>query len=643
MPPSGPPSSGPRVPDPTHLDVSGEQAPPSSVFPPSSDGSSPAGSVFRGIPGSPGVAVGPALVIGDSRAVYTRRHIHAAQIEAEIARVTDAVLAAKNTLKEVSQRLEAGPAHDTTPILDAYLVMLSDPLLHEAIVRKIREERKCAEWAVAGASEEISKLFLPQSPNEKDSYITERRHDVEFVGDRLLRALMGDPGISIPRLSEPTIIVARDLSPADTAGMVKEPAIALVTEVGTRTSHTSIMARALEIPAVVGVEGALYHIRTGDMLIVDGLRGEITVRPSEMAIAEALARSARHLAFARGLLSTRNLPCVTSCGVQLALRANVELPAEAILALDHGADGIGLYRTEFLYIDRLTQPDEDEQYEIYRAVIEAVSPRQVTLRTFDIGGDKFASSFKLPAEMNPALGLRAVRLALSQPEVFLAQLRAMVRASAHGDVRIMVPMVSGMHELREVRKLLTRAIHDIDARGLPHAKKIPLGIMIEVPSAAVMADVFAREAEFFSLGTNDLIQYALAIDRTSQSLAALASPFDPSIIRLIAGVVRAAKDNSIPASICGAMASDPLAATLLVGLGLRELSMEAAAIPEIKEVIRRVSVAECEAIATAALACDTAEAVEGVVARAFAPRLYDLLTGSGEQPPLVEERIDAVR
>jgi phosphotransferase system enzyme I (PtsI) len=401
------------------------------------------------------------------------------------------------------------------------------------------------------------------------------------------------------------------------------------------------MARALEIPAVVGVEGALYHVRTGDILIVDGLRGEITVRPSEMAVAEAMARSARHLAFARGLLSTRNLPCLTADGVPLALRANVELPAEAILALDHGADGIGLYRTEFLYIDRLTQPDEDEQYEIYRAVIEAVAPRQVTLRTFDIGGDKFASSFKLPAEMNPALGLRAVRLALSQPEVFLAQLRAMVRASAHGDVRIMVPMVSGMHELREVRKLLTRAIRDVDARGLAHAAKIPLGIMIEVPSAAVMADVFAREAEFFSLGTNDLIQYALAIDRTSQSLASLASPFDPSIIRLIAGVVRAAATNGIPVSICGAMASDPLAATLLVGLGLRELSMEAAAIPEIKEVIRRITVAECEVVATAALACDTAEGVEGLVARAFAPRLYDLLTGSGEQAPA--ETLDAVR
>jgi phosphotransferase system enzyme I (PtsI) len=615
----------------------GNEPPPStptppSMLPPSSDGSAPSGTVWKGIAGSPGVAVGPALVIGDTRAVYTRRHIHAAQIDAEIERVAGAVEAAKSTLIEVSKRLQAGPAHDTTPILEAYLVMLSDPLLHETIVRTIRNDRKCAEWAVASSSEEISKLFLGAGSNDRDSYIVERRHDVEFVADRLLRALMGEPGVTIPRLTVPTIIVARDLSPADTAGMVKEPAIALVTEVGTRTSHTSIMARALEIPAVVGLQGALFHVRTGDILIVDGLRGEVTVRPSEVAIAEALARAERHLAFARGLLSTRHQPCVTACGVPVALRANVELPAEAILALDHGADGIGLYRTEFLYIDRITQPDEDEQYEIYRAVIEAVSPRQVTLRTFDIGGDKFASSFQLPAEMNPALGLRAVRLALSQPEVFLTQLRAMVRATAHGEVRIMIPMVSGVHELREVRKLLARAIRDVDARKLPHAEKIPLGAMIEVPSAAIMADVFAREAEFFSLGTNDLIQYALAIDRTSQSLATLASPFDPSIVRLIQNVVRAANANHIPVSICGAMASDALAATLLIGLGLRELSMEAAAIPEIKETLRRVTVAECEVIATAALSCDSAEAVEGLVARAFAPRLYDLLTGSSELP-----------
>jgi phosphotransferase system enzyme I (PtsI) len=614
---------------------------PSIPPPPSSGDAALESRIIKGIAGSPGVAVGPALVIGEMRAAYTRRHIHTAQMDSELQRVRQAVESAKASLKEVSDRM-GNTARAHAPILDAYLLMLDDPLLHDKVTRKIRQEKKCAEWVVASASEEILRLFHlstgPATPggsagdHERDAYILERQHDVEFVSDRLLRALMGEPGHVIPRLEQPMIIVARDLSPADTAGMVREPALAFITEVGTRTSHTSIMARALEIPAVVGVADALNSIRTGDTVIVDGLRGEVTLHPTERAIADANARSARHLAFARGLLAARAQPCVAASGEVLALKANVELPAEAILAIDHGAQGIGLYRTEFLYIDRSTQPTEDEQYELYRAVVEAVAPHPVTLRTFDIGGDKFASTFALPAEMNPALGLRAVRLALSQPEVFMTQLRAMVRASAHGDVRIMVPMVTSVHEMREVRRLLLQAMNETDARGLARAGEIPLGMMIEVPAAAVMADVFANEAEFFSIGTNDLIQYALAIDRTSRTLAPLASGFDPSILRLIDNVCRVAIARDIPVSLCGAMASDPLAAPLLLGLGLRELSMEAAAIPEIKEAIRRVTLEECEAAAREALSCDCAESVEELVARVFAPRFYDLLAGSPDEP-----------
>lgn len=600
--------------------------------PPPSETSAPLGYAIKGIAGSPGVAVGAALVMGDTKTVYMRRHVHAAQVEDEVGRFRGAVEGAKRSLKQVSARLAAGPL-EPTAILEAYLLMISDPLLHERVERKIRTDRKCAEWAVASAGDEITKLFAAEA-NEKDSYIVERRHDVEFVCDRILRALIGEEHEILPRLEQPMVVVARDLSPADTAGMVKEPVIGFVTEVGTRTSHTAIMARALEIPAVVGAADALQSIRTGDIVIVDGLRGEVVVNPSEVAIEDARVRSARHLAFARGLLSARNQPCVTRDGEPVSLKANVELPAEAILALDHGAEGIGLYRTEFIYIDRTTMPTEDEQYELYRAVVEAVAPRPVTLRTFDIGGDKFASSFQLPAEMNPALGLRAVRLALSRPDVFLTQLRAMVRASAHGDLRIMVPMVASVQELREVRKLLGKAMHEVDLRGEERAPKIPLGIMIEVPSAVIMADVFAREAEFFSLGTNDLIQYTLAIDRTNRSLAPLATPFHPAILRMIRTVTKAAGSHGIPVAICGAMASDPLAAVLLVGLGLRELSMEAAAIPEIKEALRRVTVSECERAAEASLACDTADAVEELIAGTFAPGLYDLLTGSAYEDPL---------
>jgi len=316
----------------------------------------------------------------------------------------------------------------------------------------------------------------------------------------------------------------------------------------------------------------------------------------------------------------------------------VELPAEALLARQHGADGIGLYRTEYLYIDRTEPPNEDEQFEIFRSVIEVMNPHPVTLRTFDIGGDKFVSTFQVPPEMNPMLGLRAVRLALSRPHVFLEHLRAMVRASAHGDVRIMIPMIASLGELREVRALLRRAEEDVRARGLPARETIPLGVMIEVPAAAVMVDLFAQEAAFLSLGTNDLIQYTLAVDRSSRSLAYLASPFDPSILRLISNVIRAGKQWNKPVSVCGAMASDPIAALLLLGLGIREFSMEAAAIPEIKEAFRRVSLAEAEAVAVEALACHTAEDVEHCVSAAFASLLYDLLTGEGETAETKAER-----
>ncbi|MBK6690651.1 MAG: phosphoenolpyruvate--protein phosphotransferase [Myxococcales bacterium] len=605
------------------------------TFPPPSAPDVTVTETVKGIAGAPGVAVGTALVIGEMRAAYTRRNVHTAQIEGELLRVREAADRAKETLRLVAARLPVETAKSQVSILDAYLAMLDDPMLHERVAKKIRGEKKGAEWAVASAAEEILAMF-ERAP--KDAYIAERRHDVEFVCDQLMRALRGEIGGIIPKLDAPTIIVARDLSPADTAGMVREPVLAFVTEVGSRTSHTSIMARALEIPAVVGVAGALNSIRTGDTIIVDGLRGEVTIAPNEAAVAEARARSARHLEFARTLLSARNEPCVLASGEAVVLKANVEMPAEAVLAVDHGAQGIGLYRTEFLYIDRLTPPSEDEQYEVYRAVVEAVGDHPVTLRTFDIGGDKFVSSFPVPEEMNPALGLRAVRLALSRPDVFLVQLRAMLRAAVHGDVRIMVPMITTTRELREVRALLARAARELVERDVPHGQDVPLGMMVEVPSAAVLADVFARHVDFFSIGTNDLLQYSLAIDRTSRSLASLASPFDPSILRLVHNVARVGLERPIPVALCGAMASDPLAAALLVGLGLRELSMEAAAIPEIKEALRRISLQEAEEAARECLLQEAAEAVEACLASRFALRFFDLLAGGPEEALSRNER-----
>lgn len=588
---------------------------------------------LQGIAGSPGISIGRALVIGSARSAIVRRLIDPSEVEAELARYAEAVIATKRGFREMARHLAERRAEAS--ILEAYMLMVDDELLAEGVRELIVDEHRVAEWAVLGAIEQISTRMSALN----DPYLRERSHDVEFVGERLLRTLSDAPasgsdapasGLSfskseLSKLSGPTIVVAHELSPADTVAMAHGPVIGFVTEVGSRTGHSAIMARALEIPAVVGVGDAVARIVTGDELVVDGVRGVVGVRPTADHLRIARERAARFASFARSLDGSRARAAATRCGEPVRLCANIELPAEAILARDASADGIGLYRTEFLYIDRAELPTEDEQFEVFRSVVETMSPKVVTLRTFDIGGDKFASIFQLPVEINPMLGLRAVRLALKRQDIFLDHLRAMVRATAYGQVRVMIPMVSSMEELRQVRALLNQAIREVKARGQRCVEDIPLGMMIEVPSAAIMAHSFAREAAFLSLGTNDLVQYALAVDRASRSLAYLASPFHPAILHLIANVVRAGEAHGRGVSVCGAMASDALAALLLVGLGVRELSMEAAAIAEVKEAIGRTDLAELRAVAEEALCLDTAEEIEQRVATVFGPRLYDLL------------------
>ncbi len=593
------------------------------------DSTRPIRAVLQGVSGSAGVAVGRALVLGGRRAPFARRVLAPEECESEIARVRHAAREAQEEIRVVARGLPT-TSRTASPVLDAYLLMLADPMLHERVERKIRHDKKCAEWAVYETRDDLALLFAAVDSDGPDAYIAERRHDVQFVCDRLLRTLLGEARTEALGLAEPMVIVARDLSPADTAGMVREPVLGFVTEVGSRTSHTSLMARALEIPSVVGVKDALASVRTGDRVIVCGVTGTVTVHPTPEDEALAGARELRHRARAARLLGRPSGPAATACGERVHLAANIELPAESELARRNGAERVGLYRTEFLYIDRADLPSEDEQYEAYRSVVSSFEGATVTLRTFDVGGDKFASSFQLPPEMNPALGLRAIRLALEQPEVFLVQLRAMVRAASHGPVRVMIPMVSTVTELIQARALLRRAEDEVRARHGLEVAPLPLGAMIEVPSAAILADVLARHADFFSLGTNDLVQYSLAIDRTSRTLAHLASPLDPAIVRLIAGVVAAAQVGPIPLSVCGAMASDPAQACLLVGLGVRELSMESAAIPEIRECLSRFRLPELVGVAKLALGAAATAEVVGALATALGARLADLGAGLTE-------------
>lgn len=568
---------------------------------------------LAGLPGSPGVALGKAVVLQVGRSGVVHRHVTTEEVSAEIERFKGGVAKASAELRELSSKARASATKIELSVLEAYTLMVEDELLLAEVQKRIEGELICAEWALDQAVSEMA----AQLRRAGDAYLAERSHDFEFVGARIRLAIGGASGPVVPETTEPRVLVAHDLSPAETVGLTRDKVLAIVTEVGTRTSHTAIVARALEIPAVVGVAGALSRIGSGDSIIVDGLRGQVLLHPRPETTTEYQERAARFRDTARLRREARDRPIKLGSGELIELRANIELPAEALGALSHGARGIGLYRTEFLYVDRSEPPSEDEQYETYRKVAEIMNPLSVTLRTFDIGGDKFVSVFEMPSEMNPALGLRAVRLGLARPEIFLTQLRAMVRATAHGKLRILLPMIASLGELFAVKELFDQAVKDVDARGLPRAEHIPIGIMVEVPSAAVMAAEFAEHAEFMSIGTNDLVQYTLAVDRSTPELAYLASYFDPAILRLIRNVLEAGKGRERPVLLCGAMASDPMAALLLVGMGLREMSMEAAAVPEVREVLANVTLAQTERAAADAMVERTAAGVQAALTRHF--------------------------
>lgn len=588
---------------------SSSHAPPSSV-------------VLNGIPGSPGLAIGPAVVVDTRRPGIPHRHVARSAVDQEMSRYDEAVQLAVRGIREVAEQARARITPAETSIIEAYALMIEDETLRATVERHVRIDHQCAEWALDNAVT----AMVEQLRSARDPYLAERSHDVEFVGDRLLRALMVRqvPLNVVPLMTDAAILVAHDLSPAETAGLSRDRVQAIVTEVGTRTSHTAILARAPEIPAVVGVRRITTLVGSGESLVVDGFRGQVIIAPSPGMVELARSRARRRQEVALGLRGTPGGPAATRCGAKIDLRANIELPQEAELALEQGAQGIGLYRTEFLYIARDEPPTEEQQYAVYRRVLEKMSPLPVVLRTFDIGGDKFMSAFLAPAEMNPALGLRAVRLGLAQPELFLTQLRGMVRASAGGRLAIMVPMISSLSELRAVRELLELAIREVDAAGHARAAEIPLGMMVEVPAAAVMAHAFATEADFFSIGTNDLVQYALAVDRTNQELAHLASPYHPAVLRLIDQVIDAGKHHRRPVAVCGAMASDPFAAVLLVGMGIEELSMESSVIPLVKAAIQRVSCDQARQVAQQARSCSTAREVETLVHREFKELLRDI-------------------
>jgi phosphotransferase system enzyme I (PtsI) len=551
---------------------------------------------FRGEGASRGIAIGPAHVVAAKIAVAERRVLRQDRA-AEVAHLEEGISATDEQLDNLQRQL-ADRKGGGADLVQAHRLMLRSPEVAGVARRLILEECFAAEWAVTRALDEIRSTFA----RIHDPYFRERGGDFEAVGERLIRTLLGLPelraGAEAPAGS---IAVGTDLAPLDPFHLQAAGVLGIVTEHGGKTSHAAIVARALELPYVVGVKQLAGRVLPGAIVIVDGARGEVVTDPSAEALQTYRARAAAQLRRDTQLLAEKDLPALTTDGVGIHLRANVESLLGVASVTASGAEGIGLFRTEFLYLERPDLPTEEEQYRDALSVLNAVGGLPVTFRTLDLGGDKLPSAFRMPEGPNPALGIRSIRFSFERLDIFRTQLRALYRASASGPVRLMLPLVTGPSELQRALAICADVRANLAAEGVPHDPGVPLGIMLETPSAAVTTDLLARDVDFFSIGTNDLIQYAFAADRENDGVAHLRHPLQPAVLRLVKQMIDMAAGARVPISICGDMASDPSLTWLLLGLGLRDLSMDPHSIPMVKAIIRRSSVADAEALATAAL------------------------------------------
>ena len=573
-----------------------------------------------GIPASPGVAIGRVLPVDRRRARVPRYHVQPEQIDTEIARLDAAVKESVEQLNQIRQSLGEGEQGE---ILDTHRMMADDPTLLEAARQLIRDELLNAEWAMRRVVREYGEKF------GSDGYIAERRADLEEVCDRIVHNLIGEQPLPAVLPQDDSVIVAYDLATADAAVLLSSGKIkGLVTDFGSKTSHTAILARALEVPCVVGAGQASEIAKAGDVIAVDGHTGEVLISPDhdevlrfEMARAEAKFREA-------SLLEERDLPAVTLDGRRVNLQANIEFPEEVPSVLAHGGEGVGLYRTEFLYLNREELPSEEEHYKSYAAILKQMAPRPVVIRTLDLGGDKLPLGQR-SHEPNPALGLRAIRFTLRHPQLFRTQLRALLRASVHGQLRIMLPMIAAVGELREAKTQIDAIKAELSREGVAIAPKIPVGIMLETPAAALAADRLARECDFFSIGTNDLIQYSLAIDRGNRDVAYLYRPLHLGVLRLIQAAVDGARQAGIECAMCGEMAGDPAYALVLLALGLDTLSMNPSDIPPVKRVLRNADVADAKRLLEAAMAFSSHDEIERYVLDEMKKRFPQLISDAG--------------
>jgi len=566
--------------------------------------------LMRGIGVSSGIVIGKAYVVDRRTDAVQFCHLDPSQAHSEVKRFTGAVSESKKQLRRITRMLtKEGRGKEHIGIIDAHLMILKDQMLINDTIKLIKQERMNAEWALKTVLKGIRELFDKMD----DRYFKERSSDIEHIVDRIIMNLSGEEHASIADIEEPSVVVAHDLSPADTAQMVKGKVVAFLTDIGGKTSHTAIMARSLEIPAVVGLENVTRNVEAGDTIIVDGMTGAVIINPSESVLHVYERRRSKYASYDKELHHYRNLPAETLDGRRIRLMGNMEIAEEITSLLDHGAEGIGLYRSEFLYMNRKDLPTEEEHMASYVHVAKQMSPRPVVVRTLDIGGDKFLSPMEVADEINPAMGLRAIRLCLKRPDMFRTQLRGILRASAYGKLKVMFPMISGIDELRRAKAIFEETKEELRRENKPFDPDIEVGVMIEVPSAAFIADLLAKEADFFSIGTNDLLQYSLAIDRVNEHVAYLYEPFHPAVLRIIKNVVDCAKQRGISVSVCGEMAGEPEHALMFIGMGLEQLSMNAFSLLRVKRLVRSVRYEDAKDIVTTALTFSTAREVENYV------------------------------
>ena len=572
--------------------------------------------VLKGIAAAPGIAVGHAYLYQREVVQVEAKPIAEEDVEPEITRLRNATARSEKELRKILAFAEQKLGSDSTKILEAQIMILGDAILMEAIEQRIRQERRNAEYIVCDEITKYKRMMLAAP----DEYMHERAHDVEDVMNRIVRNVQ--EGRLSSRVEGESVIVSETLTPADTVIFSRNRVLGYATDIGGTTSHAAILSRSLKIPAVVGLRVATRHIRTGDPVAIDGYSGLLIVHPSQETLQSLHRKADRFHEFEQRLSEVINLSAETIDHRHIELSANIEFAEEADEARAQGAAGIGLFRTEGQIMGRGQFPSEDEQYETYRKVADAIYPHPVIIRTFDVGGDKVvADSYQ---ERNPFLGWRGIRILLDRPELFLDQLRAILRASTRKNVRIMFPMISSVGEVRRSRQLLRRAQEELRAQGVPFDPDIKTGVMIEVPSAAILADHIAREADFFSIGTNDLIQYTLAVDRDNDAVAPLFQQFHPAVLQSLKAIITAGHRRNVWVGMCGEMAGDPLATILLVGLGLDEFSVAPAILPEIKKIIRSVKGSEAKRIAERALAMENEEEIRAFLTertRAFIPEL----------------------